>query len=180
MARRTFRRPRVPSLPSGDPILVTGATGFVGSAVLRALAERGESVRVLARPTSPRRNLEGVACEIVEGDMTDAASMARAMQGVRFLYHVAADYRLWARDPGEIRRANLAGARGGDAGGAGGRRREDRLHVQRRHAAAADAATVSTRPRRSPSARRSAPTSRARSPPSGWSSGWSRRAGCRR
>jgi dihydroflavonol-4-reductase len=97
-------------LPSGDPILVTGATGFVGAAVLRALVERGEKVRALARSTSNRRNLEGVACEIVEGDMTDAASMTRAMQGVRHLYHVAADYRLWARDPGEIRRANLAGA----------------------------------------------------------------------
>jgi dihydroflavonol-4-reductase len=98
-------------LPTGDPILVTGATGFVGAAVLRALADRGERVRVLARPTSPRGNLEGVACEVAEGDMTDAASMARAMEGVRFVYHVAADYRLWARDPGEIRRANLAGAK---------------------------------------------------------------------
>ncbi len=97
-------------LPTGDPILVTGATGFVGSAVLRALAERGETVRVLARRSSPRRNLDGVACEVVEGDMTDAASMAKAMAGVRQLYHVAADYRLWARDPGELRRANLSGA----------------------------------------------------------------------
>ena len=78
--------------------------------MLRALVARGERVRVLARASSPRRNLDGVACEIADGDMTDAASMARAMQGVRFLYHVAADYRLWARDPGEIRRANLAGA----------------------------------------------------------------------
>ena len=60
-------------MPSGDPILVTGATGFVGSAVLRVLAARGETVRVLARPSSPRRNLDGVACEIVEGDMTDSA-----------------------------------------------------------------------------------------------------------
>jgi len=99
------------TLPTGDPILVTGATGFVGSAVLRALVERGETVRVLARPSSPRRNLDGVACEVVEGDMTDAASMTRAMAGVRQLYHVAADYRLWARDPGELRRANLSGAR---------------------------------------------------------------------
>jgi len=110
MARRTFRLPRALSLPSGDPVLVTGATGFVGAAVLRALVNRGETVRVLARPTSPKRNLGGVACEIVIGDMTDAAAMTRAMLGVRHLYHVAADYRLWARDPGEIRRANLAGA----------------------------------------------------------------------
>ena len=98
-------------MPSGDPVLVTGATGFVGSAVLRALAERGEKVRVLARPSSPRRNLDGLACEIALGDMTDPASMTKAMQGVRFVYHVAADYRLWARDPGEIRRANLTGAK---------------------------------------------------------------------
>jgi len=97
-------------LPQGDPILVTGATGFVGSAVLRALARRGEAVRALVRSTSPLDNLAGVDCEIAIGDMTDAAAMARAMAGVRQLYHVAADYRLWARDPGELRRANLGGA----------------------------------------------------------------------
>ncbi len=91
-------------------MLVTGATGFVGSAVLRALAARGARVRALARRSSPRDNLAGVDCEMVEGDMTDAASMTRAMTGARFVFHVAADYRLWARDPGAIRRANLAGA----------------------------------------------------------------------
>src|ERR1700676_4476338 len=112
MARRTSASGRPPSatLPTGDPILVTGATGFVGSAVLRALVQRGETVRVLARPSSPRRNLDGVACEVVEGDMTDAASMAKAMAGGRYLYHVAAAYRLWAPHPGEVRRANLRGA----------------------------------------------------------------------
>jgi len=98
-------------LPQGDLILVTGATGFVGSAVLRALAARGERLRVLARPASDRRNLEGVACEIAEGDMTDPASVSQAMAGVRRLYHVAADYRLWARDPRELKRANLCGTR---------------------------------------------------------------------
>ena len=90
---------------------MTGATGFVGSAVLRALAARGASVRALARPSSVRTNLCGVACEVVEGDMTDPASMARAMAGVRFAFHVAADYRLWTRDPAAIHRANLDGAR---------------------------------------------------------------------
>jgi dihydroflavonol-4-reductase len=98
-------------LSTGDPILVTGATGFIGSAVLRQLVQRGERVRVLARPSSPRRNLDGVDCEVVLGDMTDVGSMLLAMAGVRQLYHVAADYRLWARDPGELRRANLDGAR---------------------------------------------------------------------
>jgi dihydroflavonol-4-reductase len=92
-------------------VLVTGATGFVGSAVLRALAERGAALRALARPSSDRANLRGVPCDVVEGDMTDAASLAPAMAGVRYVFHVAADYRLWARDPGEIRRANLAGAK---------------------------------------------------------------------
>ena len=98
-------------LQPGDPVLVTGATGFVGSAVLRALTGRGASVRALARPSSVRTNLSGVACEVIEGDMTDPASMARAMAGMRFAFHVAADYRLWARDPAAIRRANLDGAR---------------------------------------------------------------------
>jgi hopanoid-associated sugar epimerase len=98
-------------LQPGDPILVTGATGFVGSAVLRALEACGAKVRVLARSTSPRLNLEGAACEVAVGDMTDPASMARALQGVRYLFHVAADYRLWARDPNEVRRANTLGAR---------------------------------------------------------------------
>jgi len=98
-------------LQPGDPVLVTGATGFVGSAVLRALVARGAVVRALARPSSVRTNLRGVACEVVEGDMTDPASMAAAMAGARFAFHVAADYRLWARDPAAIHRANLDGAR---------------------------------------------------------------------
>src|SRR5271163_4044800 len=98
-------------LQPGDPVLVTGATGFVGSAVLRALVARGAAVRALARPSSARTNLCGVPCEVALGDMTDPASMARAMAGVRFAFHVAADYRLWARDPAAIRRANLDGAR---------------------------------------------------------------------
>jgi dihydroflavonol-4-reductase len=98
-------------LLSGDPVLVTGATGFVGSAVLRALVRRGAKVRTLVRPTSARDNLEGAPCEIVLGDMTDARAMRSAMTGVRYLFHVAADYRLWARDPSELRRANLEGAK---------------------------------------------------------------------
>ena len=94
-----------------DIALVTGASGFVGSAVARLLAERGFAVRVLARTTSPRGNLEGLDCTIVEGDMRDPDSMRIAMRDVRYLFHVAADYRLWARDPEEIVRNNVRGAR---------------------------------------------------------------------
>jgi dihydroflavonol-4-reductase len=91
--------------------LVTGASGFVGAAVVRALLARGQSVRALVRSTSPRGNLEPLACTIVEGDIRDTEAMARALAGVTTLYHVAADYRLWARDPGEIERTNIEGTR---------------------------------------------------------------------
>ena len=90
-------------------VLVTGATGFVGAAVARALAGRGARLRVLARSSSPRRNLDGLEAEVVEGDMRDAACMSRALNGVGALFHVAADYRLWAPDPTEIVRNNLLG-----------------------------------------------------------------------
>ncbi len=95
----------------GDLVLVTGATGFLGSAVARVLANEGFRVRVLARPNSPRRNLDGVAVEVLEGDLNVPASLAPAMSGVRHLYHVAADYRLWAKDPEEIVRNNREGTR---------------------------------------------------------------------
>lgn len=94
-----------------DVSLVTGASGFVGSAVARALIADGFVVRALVRPTSPRANCDGLACEIVEGDILDAASVGRAMTGVRYVFHVAADYRLWARDSGEIIRNNREGTR---------------------------------------------------------------------
>ena len=94
-----------------ETVLVTGATGFVGSAVVRAIAGNVGNLRALSRASSPRDNIDGVECEIVVGDMRDAASMAGAMAGVTRLYHVAADYRLWARDPNDILRANLEGTR---------------------------------------------------------------------
>jgi dihydroflavonol-4-reductase len=91
-------------------ILVTGASGFLGSAIAAALRIRGHDIRVLARPSSPRTNLnpEDTLCE---GDLRDRASLATALKGARFLFHAAADYRLWARDPEEITRNNLEGTR---------------------------------------------------------------------
>lgn len=91
-----------------DLVLVTGVSGFVGSAIARALASRGVAVRGLVRATSARTNLADFPGELVEGDARDPAATIRAMAGVRYLYHVAADYRIWARDPEEIVRNNLA------------------------------------------------------------------------
>jgi dihydroflavonol-4-reductase len=97
--------------PPPDLSLVTGATGFVGSAVARALLARGHRVRVLARPNSDRRNLGGLAVEIAEGAMEDPRSLARAVAGCRYVYHVAADYRIWVPDPAPMFRANVDGTR---------------------------------------------------------------------
>src|SRR5271165_5999185 len=91
--------------------LVTGATGFLGSAVARALLRAGQDVRVLARPTSDRRNLAELPVEIAVGTLEDAASLTRAVTGCRYLFHVAADYRLWAPDPAAMYRANVDGTR---------------------------------------------------------------------
>ena len=96
---------------SGKPVLVTGATGFVGTAVARALIAAGRRVRALSRPNSDRRNLAGLDLEIVEGSLEDAASLAAAVAGCGALYHVAADYRLWVRDPRAMYRANVDGTR---------------------------------------------------------------------
>lgn len=98
-------------MSADDLTLVTGASGFVGSAVARALCTRGRAVRALVRAQSPRANLAGLAIETVEGDMRDPASLDRAMAGVRHVFHVAADYRLWARDPEEILRNNREGTK---------------------------------------------------------------------
>src|SRR5579884_4103028 len=98
------------SLPSGL-CLVTGATGFVGSAVARALRKAGYPVRVLARPNSDRRNLQGLGAEIVQGSLEDPKSLDKALAGCRYLFHVAADYRLWVPDPAAMFRVNVEGTR---------------------------------------------------------------------
>jgi dihydroflavonol-4-reductase len=89
--------------------LVTGATGFLGSHVARALAGRGESVRVLVRPSSDLRALEGLDAERFAGDLRDRVSLDRALEDVQRVFHVAADYRLWSRDPREIHESNVTG-----------------------------------------------------------------------
>jgi dihydroflavonol-4-reductase len=91
--------------------LVTGATGFVGSAVARRLLRDGHRVRVLARAGSDRRNLQGLDVEVVEGDLTKPSTLLPACEGCDALFHVAADYRLWAPDPSELYRSNVDGTR---------------------------------------------------------------------
>ncbi len=94
-----------------DIAFLTGASGFVGSAVTRKLLDEGFSVRALVRGTSNRANLEDIDLKIVEGDIRDAATVETAMRGARYAFHVAADYRLWAPDPQEIIRTNTDGTR---------------------------------------------------------------------
>jgi dihydroflavonol-4-reductase len=89
--------------------LVTGATGFVGSAVARRLLREGHQVRVLVRAGSDRRNLQGLELEVVEGDLANAASLTHVCDDCDALFHVAADYRLWAPHPQELYRTNVDG-----------------------------------------------------------------------
>ena len=101
--------------------LVTGASGFVGSAVVRRLLAAGHSVRVLTRSGSDGRNLSGLDLEVVTGDLHDASSFGPALRGCDALFHVAADYRLWVPDPDTMYAANVTGTerlleRAGEAG----------------------------------------------------------------
>jgi dihydroflavonol-4-reductase len=90
---------------------VTGATGFLGSHVARALADQGADLRLLVRPTSDLRNLDGLHADRVIGDLRDPASIEKALSGCDVVFHVAADYRLWVRDPDEMYRSNVEGTR---------------------------------------------------------------------
>ena len=93
------------------PVLVTGASGFVGAAVARALLARGRKLRVLVRPQSDRRNIAGLDVEPRIGSLEDGASLAAALEGCGALYHVAADYRIWVKDERQMYRANVDGTR---------------------------------------------------------------------
>ena len=90
------------------PTLLTGATGFVGSAVARVLAARGHRLRLLVRAGSDRGNLAGLAAELVESDLRDTAALTVAVAGCRYVVHVAADYRIWVPDPAAMLAANVA------------------------------------------------------------------------
>jgi dihydroflavonol-4-reductase len=92
-------------------VFLTGATGFIGSHVARALIARGESLSCLCRRTSYRADLEDLPIDWVVGDLADRPSLRRAMTGAELVFHCAADYRLYARDPAEIYRSNVDGTR---------------------------------------------------------------------
>jgi dihydroflavonol-4-reductase len=99
-------------MAEADVTLVTGATGFVGAAVARALQRRGHKLRLLVREGSKRTNLVGVEAELVTGDLADPAGFDRAVAGCRYVFHVAADYRLWVPDVAAMRRVNIDGTVG--------------------------------------------------------------------
>ncbi|RNC68379.1 MAG: NAD-dependent epimerase/dehydratase family protein [Desulfuromonadales bacterium] len=92
-------------------VFVTGATGFLGASIIRELLKDGCRVRVLARPGSDRRNLHGLDVEVHEGDLRDQGSLERGLKGCEVLYHAAADYRLWTRDPSAMYASNVHGTR---------------------------------------------------------------------
>ena len=92
-------------------VLLTGATGFLGSAIARALHDAGHEVRAFARPSAPRALLEGMPVSYAAGDLTDADSVGRAVRGCDAVVHCAADYRIWVPDPDAMRAVNVDGTR---------------------------------------------------------------------
>jgi dihydroflavonol-4-reductase len=92
-------------------VFLTGATGFVGSHVARSLAAQGADLRLLVRPASDLRNIQELQAERVIGDLRDTACLKRAVAGCDVIFHVAADYRLWVRDPEQMYRSNVEGTR---------------------------------------------------------------------
>src|SRR5262249_53581428 len=106
-ATGTLRKVRGP-MKSAD-VLVTGASGFIGSAVAAKLGAWGYHVAALVRPSSPRKHLAGLDLQFHEGDILDASSVDQAIAGVRYLFHLAADYRLWPSDSREIFATNVVG-----------------------------------------------------------------------
>src|SRR5579872_7239437 len=92
-----------------DVAFLTGGTGFVGANLARLLLEEGLKVRALARKGASLRNLEGLDVELVEGDLQGRQALAAGCRGARYAFHVAADYRLWVRDPSSMYAANVDG-----------------------------------------------------------------------
>src|SRR5260370_26131602 len=90
---------------------LTGATGFVGSHVARALADQGADFRLLVRQNSNLKNIQDLKADLFTGDLRDPASLEKGISGCDAIFHVAADYRLWVRDPNEMYRANVEGTR---------------------------------------------------------------------
>lgn len=92
-------------------VFLTGATGFLGSHVTRVLADQGAQLRLLVRPTSDLRNIADLNADQIVGDLRDSSSFEKALDGCDALFHVAADYRLWVRDPEQMYRSNVEGTR---------------------------------------------------------------------
>ncbi|MFH1724458.1 MAG: hopanoid-associated sugar epimerase [Elusimicrobiota bacterium] len=92
-----------------DTAFLTGATGFIGANLVRTLLEKGLKVRALARPGGNRKNIEGLPVDIVEGDLLDRRTLLDGCRGARYVFHVAADYRIWVPDPEAMYAANVEG-----------------------------------------------------------------------
>ena len=92
-----------------DSAFLTGGTGFVGASLARLLLKQGLKVKALARKGSDRRNLDGLSVEIVEGGLTDKSAIEAGVSGCRYVFHVAADYRIWVPNPADMYRANVDG-----------------------------------------------------------------------